>query len=640
MKKLLTTVAGAILLGILMMSPLQSVAQVNGEFNSISIVDGKPYQELDPATASEVPPSAWGLPPSYSPTNIDDGYFRVDIGFDFEFNGEIFNELWICTNGFVTFTEPPFLSNPDNNALFLDANNYPVNVVAPFWGDHHFIDENLFFLEGFVISSVLYEQGQVEIEENVFQKYFVVEWKNLNINNPNLDPALKASVGNFQIWLWESTDAFSRQGDVEFAYGTVGPPENRDDITETEVITRGAVVGVKGEGKIVGEGADYLNGMIIGDLDEAAESERKTLFWPPSGGTDKRILFSAIARENVAEWWGDGDVDFSKSFGRKHFGLPQSRFVTVNDARLILKSVASGIPLDPVRRRAAYHGDVNHNGRYYYNNLNEKINIYKKSKVFTDDLPDEISSVKQVLFEANEVDAAWILKYIGGRVVELPWLLDTSVAYGKLNPAENADAITVGNVDKINETEYIVNIHVNNDLEGILAAKFDISGTITDVIRYQEENNYMVTTHGGRVVIAGDGSFNAKEPVIALRVSGVENIEIRDIRFNEKDVEDIVINSIETSEVNNVVVKTTPNPFTENTTFIVNIENEGDYNLTVFNLQGVKVAELVNGVLEVGVKTFVWDGRDNAGAKVPAGVYIYKLQNANETITDKVVVER
>jgi hypothetical protein len=45
--------------------------------------------------------------------------------------------------------------------------------------------------------------------------------------------------------------------------------------------------------------------------------------------------------------------------------LPQSRFVTYNDVRKILRSVVENVPLDSALGREAFHADVDHDGRYY-----------------------------------------------------------------------------------------------------------------------------------------------------------------------------------------------------------------------------------------------------------------------------------
>ena len=41
---------------------------------------------------------------------------------------------------------------------------------------------------------------------------------------------------------------------------------------------------------------------------------------------------------------------------------------------------------------------------------------------------------------------------------------------------------------------------------------------------------------------------------------------------------------------------------------------------------GQVVKELINDIQEIGYKTLKWDGRDDKGQIVPAGVYIYFIE--------------
>ncbi|MBX3043492.1 MAG: T9SS type A sorting domain-containing protein [Candidatus Kapabacteria bacterium] len=640
MKKFLITAVGIAILIAVSVSP-SLFSQVNGEYRSITLVENTPYENLvDPIV---IPHAQFALGPNYITTDRNDGYHRVNLGFDFEMNGEVFNQCWIGVNGFITLSPPPFLPAKNVNALFLDANNYPVNVIAPFWGDHYLRNETDFFTEGFVISEISYKLEEIEHEDGRFQKVFVVQWKDLNINYMLNNEPVKSSVANFQLRLYESLDAFSYQGNIEFAYGTVGP-RNRPDMTDTRVITTGSTIGIKGEGKIVGEGADYLNGLLYNqDITLAATSQAKTSNWQPSGGSDKRILFTASSVFNVAEWWGDGDVDFSKARGNKHFGMTQSRFVTVNDVRLIMNSVATGIPLDPVRRRQAYHGDVNHNGRYYFATDGTKIPIKKKSKVFTDDLPNEVSSVKQILFEANEHDASFILAYMAGRVPELPWLLDTAVQWGKVISNDIASNLKIGTIAPLGNNEYQIPVYLNGDLNGPMSAKFEINGRIIDVVKNENEATQMlVISNENRVVVSGQGDFESNNPILIIKVStDASNIVFSGVRFNDKEVGDLnVVASVENNDALFAAVSVTPNVITDKAFMNVNISVDGYYELNVYDLQGNVVSRIMSGDVKSGSYLLNWDAKDMSGSSVSNGMYIYRLNGAGLNESGKIIVNR
>jgi len=47
---------------------------------------------------------------------------------------------------------------------------------------------------------------------------------------------------------------------------------------------------------------------------------------------------------------------------------------------------------------------------------------------------------------------------------------------------------------------------------------------------------------------------------------------------------------------------------------------------------------LVKGFENSGVKTAVWDGRDNGGRNVSAGIYIYQLRASNQVQSHKMIL--
>lgn len=59
----------------------------------------------------------------------------VPIGFDFEFYGNTYSELWVSTNGWASFTST---TSSDYSNDPLPAAYGPRNLLAPWWDDHHF----------------------------------------------------------------------------------------------------------------------------------------------------------------------------------------------------------------------------------------------------------------------------------------------------------------------------------------------------------------------------------------------------------------------------------------------------------------------------------------------------------------------
>lgn len=68
-----------------------------------------------------------------------------------------------------------------------------------------------------------------------------------------------------------------------------------------------------------------------------------------------------------------------------------------------------------------------------------------------------------------------------------------------------------------------------------------------------------------------------------------------------------------------------PNPFNPTTTIRYEIGQTGNVSLTVYNMLGQRVAELINGAQNSGVYEVTWDGRDISGQTAASGVYLYRL---------------
>lgn len=69
-----------------------------------------------------------------------------------------------------------------------------------------------------------------------------------------------------------------------------------------------------------------------------------------------------------------------------------------------------------------------------------------------------------------------------------------------------------------------------------------------------------------------------------------------------------------------------PNPFNPTTSIPLALPQRTQVRLAIFNVLGQKVRTLVDGPLEAGFHTMVWNGRDEAGHQAAAGTYFYLLE--------------
>ena len=67
-----------------------------------------------------------------------------------------------------------------------------------------------------------------------------------------------------------------------------------------------------------------------------------------------------------------------------------------------------------------------------------------------------------------------------------------------------------------------------------------------------------------------------------------------------------------------------PNPFNPSTHIQVNIPENGDVKVTIYDNLGQQVRRLADGWREAGFYLFTWDGLDDDGARVASGTYVYR----------------
>jgi hypothetical protein len=83
-----------------------------------------------------------------------------------------------------------------------------------------------------------------------------------------------------------------------------------------------------------------------------------------------------------------------------------------------------------------------------------------------------------------------------------------------------------------------------------------------------------------------------------------------------------------------------PNPFNPSTTIAFSLGRMASVDLTIYDVKGSRVRELVKGKKEAGVYRVAWDGADQRGTRVASGVYFYRLTTPSFQSTRKMVLLR
>ena len=80
-----------------------------------------------------------------------------------------------------------------------------------------------------------------------------------------------------------------------------------------------------------------------------------------------------------------------------------------------------------------------------------------------------------------------------------------------------------------------------------------------------------------------------------------------------------------------------PNPFSGSTSLQFAVPTSGPVKLSVYNVSGRKVVDLVNRPMDAGTYSADWDGRDSRGSRVAGGVYFYRLESSGGSLTKEMV---
>ncbi len=104
------------------------------------------------------------------------------------------------------------------------------------------------------------------------------------------------------------------------------------------------------------------------------------------------------------------------------------------------------------------------------------------------------------------------------------------------------------------------------------------------------------------------------------------------LTWNSEFINDIEENTISLTENN---LFNHPNPFNPSTTIEFSLKNNSKVFLSIFNIKGQKIKNLVQNELIKGNHSIIWNGADESGKEVSSGIYYFKLNVNGKSETVK-----
>ena len=81
-----------------------------------------------------------------------------------------------------------------------------------------------------------------------------------------------------------------------------------------------------------------------------------------------------------------------------------------------------------------------------------------------------------------------------------------------------------------------------------------------------------------------------------------------------------------------------PNPFNPVTTLRYDLPENGNVNITIYDMLGRQVKTLINQNQDAGYRSVIWNATNNYGEPVSAGIYLYQIQAGEYMQTKKMVL--
>lgn len=141
-----------------------------------------------------------------------------------------------------------------------------------------------------------------------------------------------------------------------------------------------------------------------------------------------------------------------------------------------------------------------------------------------------------------------------------------------------------------------------------------------------------LTERGDRAAVLASIDGNLSSEVVAGNRQG------RIICFSGGPNTTVDVRGAPTTPSQFAVSQNYPNPFNPSTTFKVSMPTEGDLTISIYNIVGERVRDIVYQRVPAGIHEVAWDGRNSNGAIAASGVYFYRVTAGEKTVVQRMLL--
>jgi hypothetical protein len=118
--------------------------------------------------------------------------------------------------------------------------------------------------------------------------------------------------------------------------------------------------------------------------------------------------------------------------------------------------------------------------------------------------------------------------------------------------------------------------------------------------------------------------------------------EVKAADVNGSDIgvsaQDLELNAVNVIPVQFALYQNFPNPFNPSTRIRFDLPEDGPVRIDIYNCMGQRVATLIDEPRQAGAYTVMWNGRNDSGLELAAGVYLFRIEAGRFSDTKKMVL--